>query len=122
MMHLAKYFFVGSIAAGVDIALFTFCAGYLGWPWIPVSICTFILATLLNYFLSIKYVFESGVRHKKHLEITGVYVVSIFGLAVNQLILYIIITWVHWSLFIAKICATTVVFFWNYFSRKRFIF
>jgi len=121
-MHLFKYFFVGGAAAVVDIGLFTILAGYLGWPWVPVSICTFILATLVNYFLSIKFIFESGVRHQKHLEITAVYIVSILGLVVNQLVLYIAITWLHWGLFVAKISATAIVFFWNYFARKKFVF
>lgn len=121
-MRLIKYFFVGGLAAVIDITLFVLCAGYLGWPWIPVSICTFVLATLINYFLSIKFVFKSGIRHQKNLEIVAVYIVSIFGLLINQLALYLTITWLNWSFLVAKIFATAIVFFWNYFSRKYFVF
>lgn len=121
-MRLIKYFYVGGLAALFDITLFTICAVYLEWPWMPVSISTFILATLINYFLSIKFVFKSGIRHQKNLEIAAVYLVSIFGLLINQLVLYITISYLGWSLLIAKIFASSIVFFWNYFSRKYFIF
>lgn len=121
-MRIIKYFFVGGAAAVVDIGLFSIFASYLGWPWIPVSIVTFILATLTNYLLSIQFVFESGSRHKKHIEVLGVFVVSIFALLVNQLALYLSIELMGLHLILSKIIATSVVFFWNYYGRSKFIF
>jgi len=121
-MRLLKYFFVGAIAASIDIGLFSLFASYFGWPWVPVSIVTFCLATLINYFLSIKFVFESGSRHKKYIEIIGVFLVSGLALAMNQIVLYLLIEWLGWHLIISKISATITVFFWNYLGRSRIIF
>jgi putative flippase GtrA len=121
-MQLIKYFFVGGTAAVVDIGLFSIFASYLGWPWLPVSIVTFCIATLVNYFLSIRYVFESGSRHKKHIEIIGVFLVSGLALLVNQMVLFILIEWLGWHLIISKVLATLTVFFWNYFGRSKLIF
>jgi putative flippase GtrA len=121
-MRIVKYFFVGGTAAVVDIGLFSVFASYLGWPWVPVSIATFILATLTNYFLSIQFVFESGARHKRHVEVFGVFSVSGLALLVNQIILYLTIEILGWHLIISKIVATVVVFFWNYYGRSKFIF
>ena len=121
-MHLLKYFFVGATAAAVDIGLFSLFAGYFGLPWLPVSIATFCLATFINYLLSIKFVFESGSKHKKHVEIIGVFVVSGLALVIHQLMLYLLIEWFGWHLVISKITATITVFFWNYLGRSRIIF
>jgi len=121
-MRLFKYFFVGGAAAVVDIGLFSLFASYLGWPWIPVSIATFILATFVNYLLSIQFVFKSGIRHQKHVELIGVFVVSGLALFVNQLVLYAAIEILGMQLIISKIIATGTVFFWNYFGRSKFIF
>jgi putative flippase GtrA len=121
-MPLVKYFFVGAAAAVVDISLFIFFANYLGWHWIPVSICTFLLATLVNYLLSIRFVFESGARHLKHIEIIGVFTISTLALLINQIVLFIAIEWFGWHFIISKIIATSAVFFWNYFGRSRLIF
>ena len=121
-MRLVKYFFVGGMAAIVDIGLFSLFANLLGFPWFPVSICTFLLATLVNYVLSIKFVFESGARHQKHIEIIGVFAISALALLVNQVVLYIAIESLGWHLIVSKIIATGTVFFWNYFGRSRLIF
>jgi putative flippase GtrA len=121
-MPLVKYFFVGATAAVIDIGLFILFANYLGWPWIPVSICTFLLATLVNYLLSIKFIFESGTRHQMHIEIIGVFTISTLALLINQIVLFIAIEWFGWHFIISKIIATGTVFFWNYLGRSRFIF
>jgi putative flippase GtrA len=121
-MSLFKYFLVGGVAALVDIGLFTFFAGYLGFPWLPVSIATFILATTVNYILSIRFVFRSGIKHKKSVEIIGVFAISTLALLVNQLVLYIAIERMGLPLFVSKILATGTVFFWNYLGRSRLVF
>ena len=122
MIRPLRYFFVGGVAAICDVGLFFIFSGYLGWPWFPVSIATFIFATLVNYFLSIRFVFESGARYKKHVEIAAVYVFSALALVVNQLVLYFAIEVLGWNLIVSKVVATGTVFFWNYFGRSKFIF
>ena len=121
-MRIVRYFFVGCAAAVVDIGLFSIFAGYFGLPWIPVSITTFILATLTNYFLSIQFVFRSGARYEKHAELIGVFIVSTLALSINQLVLYISIEVLDWHLIFSKILATGIVFFWNYYGRSKFVF
>ena len=121
-MRLIKYFFVGGAAAAVDIGLFSLFTIFLGFSWFSVSIYTFLLATLVNYLLSIRFVFESGARYPKHVEILGVFVISALALLVNQIVLYIAIEWLDLHLIFSKIIATGTVFFWNYFGRSRLIF
>ena len=121
-MKLFKYFFVGAAAAAVDIGLFFIFVRMLGFPWFTVSIITFVLATVVNYLLSIHFVFESGKKYSKRMEIVGVFVVSGLALIVHQLVLYVLIEWLYWHPVISKCAATGVVFFWNYFGRSRFLF
>jgi len=122
MIRIVRYFLVGGAAATVDIGLFALLAIVLKWPWVPVSIFSFVLATFVNYFLSIHFVFESSVRHKKQVEIFWVFVVSTLALIVNQIVLYAAIEIFHAPLFFAKVLSTGVVFFWNYLGRSKFIF
>jgi putative flippase GtrA len=121
-MKIVKYFIVGGVAAGVDIGLFTLCANYLGYPYLIVGFCTFILATLTNYLLSVRYVFQSGVRFEKRHEVILVYVVSAVGLVINLAVLYVCVEMLALALFFSKIIATGVVFFWNFIARNNFIF
>ena len=121
-MKIVRYFFVGGISAIIDISLFTIFASYLEFPWAVVSIITFIIATLANYFLSIRFVFKSGSKYQKHHEIIGVFMVSSFALLLNQMILFLFIEKMNIHLLISKCLTTSLLFLLNYFGRKRFIF
>lgn len=121
-MKIVKYFFVGGISAIIDVGLFSFFTGYFNWPWLPVSVITFILATLVNYYLSIFFVFQSGIRYRKKQEIFRVFVISSLALVINQIILFISIEIFELNPIKSKILATGSVFFWNYFGRSRLIF
>ena len=121
-MKILKYFFVGSIAAFVDIGLFSIFTKLANINWFPVSIGSFCIATLVNYYLSVVHVFKSGSRFHKHNEIFLVFIVSGIALIINQCILFILIEKLNSNLIIAKISATGFVFFVNYYGRKQFIF
>jgi len=119
---LARYFVVGGIAACVDIGLFLALAQWLGLPYLPVSAASFVLATLVNYLLSIRYVFVSGQRFRRRWETMLVFAVSAVGLALNSAILWLSVEQLRLALPAAKLVATGSVFLWNYLARRIFIF
>jgi len=121
-MKIVKYFFVGGVSACVDIGLFTIFAIFLGFNYLLVGMCTFLLATAVNYVLSIYHVFESGVRFTKKKEIIAVFLVSGVGLLINQVILFASVEIFDVSKFFAKIVASGSVFIWNYSLRSFYIF
>ena len=122
MKRLVRYFGVGAVAATVDISLFAIFAGYLGYPYLIVAAFTFILATFVNYVLSIRFVFESGVRFARNHEMAIVFLVSGVGLGLNQLVLYLGVGLAHIEPIMSKMIATATVFGWNYMARARFVF
>ena len=121
-MKIVRYFFVGGISAFIDIGLFTLFASYLKFPWAIVSLITFIIATLANYLLSIRFVFESGIKYKKNYEVLGVFIISILALLLNQMFLYLFIEAMNLHLVFSKCLATGILFFWNFYGRKKIIF
>jgi putative flippase GtrA len=121
-MRVARYFLVGGVAAGVDLVLFVVMVKGLAVGWMPAGMVSFCFATLVNYSLSVRYVFSSGVRFQRGQEILLVFLVSGVGLVVNQAALATLIEGAGWDSLIAKIVATSAVFFWNYGVRRCFIF
>ena len=121
-MKVVRYFFVGGVAAVVDISIFFVFAKLLGFNYLIIGACGFLIATFVNYALSIRYVFESGVRFDKKYEVMFVYVVSTLGLAWHQAVLYLCVDVVNAELMLSKLTATGTVFFWNYLSRRYWIF
>jgi len=120
--RIARYFVVGGIAACVDIGLFMLFAKGLGLPYLRVSAATFVVATLVNYWLSIRMLFVSGARFGRRWEIALVFAVSAIGLVLNQLILAFSVERLGTGLLAAKLLATGTVFFWNYFARRVLVF
>jgi putative flippase GtrA len=120
--RIARYFVVGGIAACVDIGLFMLFAKGFGLPYLYVGAGTFVIATLVNYWLSIRFVFVSGQRFGKRWETGLVFLASAIGLALNQAILAGCVEYAHFHLLAAKLVATGSVFFWNYLARRLFIF
>ena len=121
-MQIIKYFFVGGASAIVDLVLFVIFAKAIGYNYLIVACVTFFIATGFNYIASVKYVFKSAVKHTKNKEIFLVYVVSIIGLSINLIVLYIMVDIMMISMIVGKILASGSVFFWNYSSRKYYIF
>ena len=121
-MKVIKYFFVGGTAAIFDISLFSLFTIYLGYPWVPVSIATFIIATLINYYLSINFVFISGEKFPIKQEILLVFLVSTVGIVINIMILWIFIEVFDFHLLLSKIISSGSVFAWNYLLRYKYIF
>jgi putative flippase GtrA len=121
-MKVVRYFFVGAASAAVDFSIFTLLALGFGLPWFYAGVTGFILATTVNYFLSIRHVFQSGARFSRRTEITLIFMVSGIGLLINQSILFILIERMSINMLIAKILATLVVFFWNYGMRHSYVF
>lgn len=121
MVRLAKYFIAGSVAAGVDFVLFAAFVNLLTWPWYVAATVSFVAATVVNYLVSIRHVFTSGVRFGKRDEIVLVFLVSAVGLAINQAILFLLIR-AGIPILLAKVGATGTVFLWNYSARHQFVF
>ena len=87
-MKIIKYFFVGGIAAAFDITFFFIFAKLAGFNYLVVGAIGFVFATLINYFLSVAHVFDSGARFGKNREIFWVFAVSLVGLGINQAVLF----------------------------------
>lgn len=121
-MKIVRYFVVGGMAATVDVGCFFLFTSIAGIWWFQSALASFTLATLVNYFLSIKYVFKSGVRFQKHHELMLIFLVSGTGLVINQLILWVLIESVGVNMLVSKLTATALLFFWNYGLRKSVVF
>ena len=121
-MKIIRYAGVGATAATVDFLIFVVFAKLLSYNYLTVGAIGFIIATTINYFLSIRFVFVSGIRFGFKKEILLVFLISFIGLGVNQAVLYFGIGILGWEMLFIKLCATGSVFFWNFGARSQFIF
>ena len=109
-MRIVRYFFVGGVAAAVDISLFALFAKVFGYPYLLVAPCTFAIATWVNYRLSVLHVFRSGARFSRNRELLLVFLVSLIGLGVNQIVLFVSVQRLGLDLAVGKIIASAGAF------------
>lgn len=94
----------------------------------------FVISVIVNYILSMKYVFERREDLDRKKEFTIFVVLSIIGLGINELIILFCIdlvyanwAWLHnligatLAIAGAKIVATAVVMVYNFVTRKIFL-
>lgn len=120
--NIVKYFFVGGVCFIVDFTLFYLFSMKAGTNYLIANFISFTIATIFNYFLCIKFIFESGARFRRSKELLMVFSVSCFSLLINQLILLIFVEIVVVDILLSKTIAIAMTFFLNYFGRSIFVF
>jgi len=120
LKQVIRYFFVGGTAALTVWVTFFLCsrAGI----FYAISTCiAFLIATFVNFFLGRKFAFAKKSTGTKQ-EAIAVYLVSFVGLLINLGLMYLFVSLFSWNELFSKLIATSIAFFWNFFSRKWFIY
>ncbi|MCR4796984.1 MAG: GtrA family protein [Lachnospiraceae bacterium] len=132
--QILRFGVVGFISFFVDFGVYTLLCNVLDVHYIIAGFFGFVISVIVNYYLSMHYVFESRDDISKRREFIVFVILSAIGLLVNELILFICVDGIyyHWSwlngwLSIklmnmgAKVAATGVVMVYNFVTRKIFL-
>ena len=121
-LRFVKYSMIGGASAIVDWGLFYLLAIILDLHYILSGTISFTLATLFNYFIGITFLFDSTARFTKQNEILLVFLISLIGLAINLLFLFLFSSRFLLSLMGSKILASVFALVWNFSMRNYYIF
>ena len=116
------YTMIGGASALVDWGLFYLLVIILDIHYILSGTISFTLATLLNYFIGITFLFDSTARFTKQNEILLVFLISLIGLTINLFFLFLFSSWFLLSLMGSKILASVFALVWNFSMRNYYIF
>ena len=92
-----------------------------GIVYLVSSACSFTVSVIVNYILSVTFVFETDKEKCRIKEFIVFVFLSIIGLGINQLCMWFGVELLHISYLIVKIGATAVVMVYNFISRKLII-
>lgn len=120
--RIVRYLAAAVVGAATDLAVFAALVYLADIHYLWAGLGSFLVSTLANYLVSVRLVFQSGARFPRLLEIAVVYAVSATGLAWHQLILFLCVEEASIHVMLAKVLAIGIVFFWNYFIRRNFVF
>lgn len=120
VIQILRFGVVGGIAFLVDYALLYILTEYLHIYYLVSSTISFIVSLIINYILSIFWVFD--VKKKQTIKEVALFVfLSVIGLGINQVIMYLGSDIMNIHYMVCKLFATFIVMIYNFVSRKIFI-
>ncbi|HNS26245.1 MAG TPA: GtrA family protein, partial [Methanobacteriaceae archaeon] len=82
----------------------------------------FILGLIVNYILSISWVFNNRKLNSSTLEFGVFSLIGMVGLGLNEVFIWFFTAEVGFYYLISKIISAIIVLFWNFFARKYVLF
>lgn len=119
--QIVKFGIVGFLAFCVDYGILFLLTDILGCNYLLSSAIAFSISTVFNYIFSMKFVFISKDNANKIAEFTIFVLLSLSGVGITVLLMYIFVDCINLHYLIAKIVVTLIVMFYNFVTRKLFL-
>lgn len=121
LKQFLKFCIVGTVGTAIDFSLLYLLVEFAHVWYLLAATISFIVAVINNYIFNKFWTFKD--RDKDFLRQFGRFlVVSIIGLGLNVLILYVLVEFAGMWYILAKVLATGVVLIWNFFANKYWTF
>ena len=117
--QLFKFGIVGGTAFIIDYSILFLLAKVIGLNELISAAISFVISLTFNYVASIKWVFEDKKQTPK--EVIIFVLLSVVGLGINELLIYIGSIKMNIDVMIVKLFATVIVMIYNFITRKLII-
>ncbi len=121
LQQLVRFGVVGGSAFVIDYGVMILLTEAVGINYLISSGISFAVSVIYNYILSICWVFNVSKGRSKKQDFAVFMVLSIIGLGLNQLIMWLTVDKIGIFYMVAKIGATAVVMVYNFITRKLFL-
>ena len=132
--QILKFGIVGFICFFIDFGITVGLANIFGVHYLISKFLVFVIYAVVNYILSIKFVFTQKKEMNKNKEFIGFIVLSAIGLLINEIVMFVCIDVIYkntaflqdmindeWMVSISSVIATGIVMVYNFISRKIFL-
>ena len=116
-----RFCVVGGICFLVDYALLFLLTEYAGLNYLLSSALSFLLSTIVNYCLSMRFVFQGRSDLRKSAEFLAFVLLSLLGLGLTELLMWIGVGLAGIHYLLTKIGVTAIVLVYNFVTRKVFL-
>lgn len=121
LLQIFKFAIVGGIAFIIDYVTLIICKEVFHLNTLLSAAIAFTVSVIVNYILSIKWVFDVSNKHSNKRNFIIFIIFSLMGLGLTELIMWIGEDILHISYLIVKIVATIIVMIFNFITRKIFL-
>lgn len=121
LKQIFRFIIVGGIATVIDFVFLYIFKEFLNFNVIISNTLSFIISVIYNYIASIKWVFDVNDNKNNKIQFILFIVLSVIGLLINNVILYLLTDKLNIYYLISKIIATLFVMVFNFITRKMFL-
>ena len=121
LSQIIKFGFVGGTAFVIDAGLLFLLTEFCGIHYLISGMISFTASVIYNYIVSVKWVFDAKKDANKTQEFIVFIVLSVIGLGINQLFMWLFVDMMHIYYMLSKIIATVIVMVYNFITRKIFL-
>ena len=89
--------------------------------YLAAAALAFIISTVINYILSMKFVFKGREGRSRKEEFIVFAILNLIGLGLTTLLMWLLVDKAHLYYMFAKVFTSATVMFWSFFSRKIFL-
>jgi len=132
--QIMKFGVVGLFCFFIDFGITTGLTSLLGVHYLVSKFLGFVISAVVNYILSIRFVFHPQKNMDKKKEFTVFLILSAIGLAINEIVMYGCVDGIYHRskalqalltgdqmIAVSTVIATGVVMVYNFISRKLFL-
>lgn len=121
-MQLIRSLIVSVVALFFDFGLLIVFKQVFGINYLVAATMSFLVGVVVNYALSVLWVFANHKLSSRHAEMFLFLLINIIGLGLNLAIIAILVERFSVDYRIGKVVSTVVVFFWNFIIRKKLLY
>ena len=119
--QILKFGVVGGLAFIIDYGILIFLTEVFHINYLISTTISFIVSVIFNYIMSIFWVFDVD-ENKNRTTVFSVFInLSVIGLLLNDLFMWVFVDGMSIHYLIAKIIATLLVMIYNFITRKLFL-
>lgn len=121
IIQLIKFSEVGVICFVVDFVILHILMEYCNISVLISAAIGFTVSVIINYYLSVKYVFSVDRNKRKLRNFILFIILSVVGLIITELIMKVGVGVLLYNYMAVKIISTAVVMIFNFVTRKIFL-
>lgn len=119
--QMIKFCGVGILCFAIDFGLLFVLTEFFHCYYLFSAGISFTVSVIVNYILSVRYVFEINPQYSRTRNFIFFVVFSVIGLLITEGIMKIGVDILRWNYMFVKIGATAIVMIYNFITRKIFL-
>ena len=119
--QITRFAVVGGSAFLIDYGIMILLTELCGINYLISSAISFTVSVIYNYLLSVHWVFNVTEDRSQKQDFAVFIVLSVIGLGINQLIMWVCVDKLQIFYMISKIGATAIVMVYNFITIKIFL-